>query len=186
MGEQIFVKIRKRLVISLLTCFLILGIIPSALGSNAQDEKWTTNCMNISSAVANDIKNSIAPIKNNDLESLSKCADNIAADSQVAIDTSNSYEVSPSLQSIKDEYNVAMEQAGQIATCLTKLVNEAENGNKEGIKYNYDTAGKYLTSYNQHMKSVYSQVEVIINTRHATRMNVITNVQSGVEYKYKP
>jgi hypothetical protein len=64
-------------------------------------------------------------------------ADNLAADIQAALDNSNSYTLSGDVTKImKDEYDLAMEQAGQAAIYIKNLVEE--NKNRPIIHYSYN------------------------------------------------
>lgn len=198
MSEHFFLKTRKKLGI-LIVCFLILGTIPLAFCKDEgidninvtkiydnPDNNWIEKCLNDSTKVSRDIKSVLVPIKNNDLEGLSKCADKITADSQAAIDTSNSYKVSSDLQPIKDEYNLGMEQAGQFAIIMYKLVEDAKNGTDEDVKSDWNKAAEPIRSYNQHINSVNNQLLIFITERHITNMRIINNMDPNHVYIYYP
>jgi hypothetical protein len=173
-----FFKTRKTLGILLLACLLIFGTIPFAFAGvigdidlnkiyNNPDEKWKDTAIKDSVVVNNDMESIVAPALNNDWPALSKCADKIAADSQTALDNSDSYTVSGSFtQTLKYEYNLAMEQAIQAAKYIKLGIEEAKEGNSEGATSDFYQAGEYKRSYYQHIKFVYKNIHAL----HCTRM----------------
>lgn len=157
MREQTFFKIRKTLNVLLFVSFLILGTIPFVVLADPQvanNDDWITSVTKNEGVVGEDIKNAYAADKKEDWESLSINGDKIATDSQAAIDTSNSIGVTPRLQSIKDEYNFAMEQAKQVGIYMHKAAEEAKNGNWDGGIPYMKTALQYEASYKKHRESV--------------------------------
>jgi hypothetical protein len=167
-----FLKTQKKPGILLIACLLIFGTTPLAFGSeigdiveglkdlsNLPDEKWMDTALTDSDVVNKDIINLNTASDNYDYESLSMYADNLAADSQAALDNSNSYTLSGDVTKImKGEYDLAMEQAGQAAIYIKNLVEENKKGNKEGVKSNEEKATEYLNSYIQHMNFVYKSI----------------------------
>ena len=190
-----FLKTRKKLGILLLACLLIVGTIPLVFGGalgdinvtqiyDNPDEKWKETALTDSDVVNNDISNIKITYGNHDMESLSMYADKIAADSQTALDNSNSYTVSGSYtQIMKDQYDLGMKQAGQAAIYIKKMVEEDKKGNEEGVKSNDDKAAEYLESYYQHIKFVYQSIQKL----HCTRMYSLcingNNYYCGEQYR---
>jgi hypothetical protein len=182
MRKQMFFENRITLGLLLLVSFLILGTIPFALGATNDinitgminpNIKWIINTNNNETVVNHDINNCLTSLGKLDWQSVSISADKIADDSQKAIDVSNSYEVSSDFQSVKDEYNLAMEQAIQAAIYIKKGAEEAEKGNRDGMDSNFNQAAECLKSYNQHTHSVYDQEVIYVNGWHEGDMSII-------------
>ena len=133
---------------------LILGTIPLALGAIYQDEQWKKIAKADKEILIYHSYGMNKTAHNDDWLGLSIFADSIYADSQVAIYNSNSFEVSPSLQSTKEEYNLGMEQAKNDSIYLKRGAEEAIKGNYESAKADFDESLQFQNSSIMHLKNV--------------------------------
>ncbi len=117
-----------------------------------QDPQWSTACISDMTQVDNDMKSLTTAAKNYDFTSASTYAPILYTDSQKAIEDSDLYNVSPYLQSSKDEYLLAMAQANRVAVYANSGVEEYNNGNLEAINTDLKHAIECVKSYNEHIK----------------------------------
>ena len=116
------------------------------------DSQWLTACVSDMTQVDNDMKSLTTAAKNYDFTSASTYAAILYTDSHKAIDDSDLYNVSPDLQGAKDEYQLAMAQASQVAVYANSGVEEYNNRNFEAINTDLKQAIECVKSYNEHIK----------------------------------
>jgi hypothetical protein len=169
MEVQTFIKNRKKLVILLLVCLLILGTIPFVEASdnlgwvvkaNHQFNLINTDMNNIRESTQTAQKSAFAGNWQSDI---SKYADRMYLDSQAAINWSDSYnKVGPSYARAKEEFKIAMEQAAQAAVYINKGMEANITGNTEDEGA---YSQKYTDSWNSyllHKQNYYSLIGYII------------------------
>jgi hypothetical protein len=127
------------------------------------DRQWILTIVGDGNSLYRDWKSAVTAGKNSDLQSYSTSADNMSVDSQKAIDNSNKYDVSDLLKPEKDEYNLAMEQAGQATIYMKKTVEDCKKGSDDEKKADSDEANKYLKSCDQHLDNVSSALRPLLN-----------------------
>ena len=149
--------VRKFFVVICLVTVAIAGLpltlaTPIHETTKYQDSQWSTACLSDMTQVDNDMKCLTTAAKNYDFTSASTYAPILYTDSQKAIENSDLYNVSPDLQSAKDEYRSAMAQANRVAAYANYGVEEYNNGNFEAINTDSKHAIECVKSYNEHLK----------------------------------
>lgn len=106
--------------------------------TNYQDSQWLATYTANSLIIGDDLIHLSTALENinftsanNDFTSISTCANTVYKDSQKAMNNSDLYNVSPDLQSAKDEYKSEMAQFNSATVCISYGVKEYKKGNIE-------------------------------------------------------
>jgi len=124
--------------------------IPINETTNYQDSQWLTTYIADSLVVGNDMKYLSTALINTNFTSASTYANTLYKDSQKAMNNSKLYDVSPDLQSSKDEYQLEMLQAQSAAVYIYYGIEAYQKGNTEAGDSEMKQAIQSINSITEH------------------------------------
>ncbi len=127
--------------------------------SEFQDDEWLTSArqnMIIVGADLNTVGNAAEKGWINSLGTYSKI---LFEDTQLAIDESDLYTVSPELQYAKDEYRLTMVACNWAGLCYCSAVDEMNAGNVDQATEYLNTGTEFLTSGQGHLDNFTEEIE---------------------------
>lgn len=133
-------------------------ITTTSTASKYQDAEWISSCDGNLDVINSDMDNLSSAASNNDIHNIWTYGTALRIATQIAIDDSKLYSVSPSLQPIKEKYELTMNELNQAGYYAAEGAYNYNNGKLEQASEDFETSTSYLNLASAHFQEIINDV----------------------------